>query len=114
MNDIAGRAEQIFIVGKGLSKEGTKLLGEQLAGMTIGDLEAMLETNKVDPFLVQQIVKDFIELAKAIVCSLYGNYIKVFVLTLNFQNLYILTLKVPITTAVDDIHKYFFIIFQRK
>ena len=25
-----------------------------------------------------------------------------------------LTLKVPIMTAADDIHKYFFIIFQRK
>ena len=25
-----------------------------------------------------------------------------------------LTLKVPITTAADDIHKYFFIVFQRK
>ena len=24
------------------------------------------------------------------------------------------TLKVPITTAADDIHKYFFIVFQRK
>ena len=26
----------------------------------------------------------------------------------------ILTLKAPITTAADDIHKYFFIVFQRK
>ena len=26
----------------------------------------------------------------------------------------LLTLKVPITTAVEDIHKYFFIVFQRK
>ena len=25
-----------------------------------------------------------------------------------------LTLKVPIMTAADDIHKYFFIVFQRK
>ena len=25
-----------------------------------------------------------------------------------------LTLKAPITTAADDIHKYFFIVFQRK
>ena len=25
-----------------------------------------------------------------------------------------LTFKVPITTAADDIHKYFFIVFQRK
>ena len=27
---------------------------------------------------------------------------------------YPLTLKAPITTAADDIHKYFFIVFQRK
>ena len=26
----------------------------------------------------------------------------------------LLTLKVPIMTAADDIHKYFFIVFQRK
>ena len=25
-----------------------------------------------------------------------------------------LTLKAPITTAADDIHKYFFVVFQRK
>ena len=25
-----------------------------------------------------------------------------------------LTLQAPITTAADDIHKYFFIVFQRK
>ena len=67
MKDIAGRAEQIFVVGKGLSKEGTKLLGEQLAAMSVGDLEAMLESNKADPFLVQQLVKDVMELARAIV-----------------------------------------------
>ena len=27
---------------------------------------------------------------------------------------FLLTLKAPITTAADDIHKYFFIVFQRK
>ena len=26
----------------------------------------------------------------------------------------VLTLKAPITTAADDIHKYFFIVYQRK
>ena len=26
----------------------------------------------------------------------------------------VLTIKVPITTAADDIHKYLFIVFQRK
>ena len=31
-----------------------------------------------------------------------------------FSDLALLTLKAPITTAADDIHKYFFIVFQRK
>ena len=29
-------------------------------------------------------------------------------------NIFHLTLKVPIMTAVDNIHKYFFIVFHRK
>ena len=31
-----------------------------------------------------------------------------------FSDLALLTLKVPITPAAEDIHKYFFIVFQRK
>ncbi|XP_053400990.1 uncharacterized protein LOC123541000 [Mercenaria mercenaria] len=65
-NDIVSRADQLFVVGKGLSKEGTKLLGAQLANMTIGDLEAMLEVNKVDPTMIGKLVHDFIDLAKAL------------------------------------------------
>ena len=30
------------------------------------------------------------------------------------QNIILLTLKAPITTAADNIHQYFFIVFQRK
>ena len=30
------------------------------------------------------------------------------------QSVHNLTLKAPITTVADDIHKYFFIVFQRK
>ena len=33
---------------------------------------------------------------------------------LKIENPNFLTLKAPITTAADDIHKYFFIVFQRK
>ena len=29
-------------------------------------------------------------------------------------SIYLLTFKVPITTAADNIHKYFFIFFQKK
>ena len=66
-NGLAKDADQLFIVGEGLSSEGTRLLGAQLANMTIGDLEALLHTNKVDPFLIKDIAQDFIELAKALV-----------------------------------------------
>ena len=84
VEDIAGRAEQIFVVGKGLSKAGAKILGEQLANMSIGDIEAMLETNKVDPFAIQKIIKEFIELARAIVCIL----VKVTVLSSYWKQFY--------------------------
>lgn len=67
VNDIVSRADQLFVVGKGLSKEGTKLLGAQLANMSIGDLEALLQKNKVDPFLISKIFHDFIDLAKTLV-----------------------------------------------
>ena len=32
----------------------------------------------------------------------------------HYLNEYCLILKAPITTAADDIHKYFFSVFQRK
>ena len=72
VNDVVSRADQLFVVGKGLSKEGAKLLGAQLANMTIGDIEAMLQTNKIDPFVIKDLVADFIDLAKALV-SRYNN-----------------------------------------
>lgn len=67
VNDLASRANQLFVVGKGLTQAGVNLLGAQLANMTIGDLEAMLHARKIDPFLIRQLVKDFIDLAKALV-----------------------------------------------
>ena len=35
-------------------------------------------------------------------------------LQLTIQNIVSLTLEAPITTSADDIHKYFFVVFQRK
>ena len=70
INDIAERANELFIAGEGLSQAGTELLGAQLANMTIGDIEAMLHANKVDPFLIRQLFLDFIELARALVSFL--------------------------------------------
>ncbi|KAK3612537.1 hypothetical protein CHS0354_024514 [Potamilus streckersoni] len=71
-NDIVGRANQLFIVGQGLTGAGVKLLGNQLANMTIGDLESMLEVNKIDPLKILQLGKDLRDLAKA----LYSEFIK--------------------------------------
>jgi hypothetical protein len=67
LNDIVQRADQLFVVGNGLSEQGTRLLGALLANMTIGDVEALLERNKVDPTQIRKIVEDFIDLAIALV-----------------------------------------------
>ena len=66
-SSIVSRTNQLFVVGKGLTQAGVNLLGAQLANMTIGDLEAMLHTRKIDPFLIRKLVKQFIDLAKALV-----------------------------------------------
>ncbi|WAR05125.1 hypothetical protein MAR_020494 [Mya arenaria] len=66
ISDTVNRANQLFVVGKGLSKLGTELLGTQLANMTIADIESLLHTKKVDPFKIRNVVKDFIDLAKAL------------------------------------------------
>ncbi|KAK3612527.1 hypothetical protein CHS0354_024500 [Potamilus streckersoni] len=71
-NDIVGRANQLFIVGQGLTGAGAKLLGNQLANMTIGELESMLEMNKIDPLKVIQLGKELRDLAKA----LYSEFIQ--------------------------------------
>ncbi|KAK3612515.1 hypothetical protein CHS0354_024486 [Potamilus streckersoni] len=70
VNDIIGRANQLFIVGQGFSGAGVRLLGNQLANMTIGDLESMLEMNKIDPLKVIQLGKDLRDLAKALFSEL--------------------------------------------
>lgn len=75
-NAIVNRADQLFVVGSGLTKEGSRMLGAQLANMTIGDLEAMLEVNKVDPTSISELVNDFIDLAKALVCTFLNYQLK--------------------------------------
>lgn len=67
VTDIVGRAKQAYVVGQGLSQEGAKLLGAKLANMTIGDLESMLDTKNIDPFLVVKLMNELKDLAKALV-----------------------------------------------
>lgn len=67
-SEIVGRVKQAFVVGNGLSKEGTRLLGKKLACMTIGDLESLLDLKNIDPVKVAELMKNIADLAKALVC----------------------------------------------
>jgi len=68
--DIVGRAEQTFVVGQGLSNAGVELLGQKLAGMTIGDIKAMLDLKNLDPVVVAELLVQIKDLAKALVSVL--------------------------------------------
>lgn len=61
------RKNQPFTVGKGLTNDGIKLLGNKLAAMTIADLESMLEMKNVDPLEVLKLTNEVRDLAKALV-----------------------------------------------
>ncbi|KAL5014713.1 hypothetical protein ScPMuIL_008983 [Solemya velum] len=67
---IAGRDKQIFVVGEGLTQAGGKLLGEKLADMTIGDLEAMLDMKNLDPELLIQFTLELRDLCRALYSEL--------------------------------------------
>lgn len=74
VSEIAGRVKQAFVVGNGLSKEGTRLLGKKLACMTIGDLESLLDLKNIDPVKVAELMKNIADLAKALVsfyCTIF-------------------------------------------
>ena len=68
--DIVGRANQTFVVGQGLSNAGVELLGQKLAGMTIGDIKAMLDLKNLDPVVVAELLVQIKDLAKALVSVL--------------------------------------------
>ena len=64
--EILGRVNQLFVPGQGLSPAGVKMLGAKLANMTIGDLEAMLDMQNLDPVLVVQLMKNLKDLLRAL------------------------------------------------
>ncbi|VDI79784.1 Hypothetical predicted protein [Mytilus galloprovincialis] len=64
--DIAGRANQVFIVGKGLSNAGVQMLGEKLAKMTIGEIKAMLDLRNLDPVVVIELFGQLKELSRSL------------------------------------------------
>jgi len=68
--DLVGRADQMFVVGQGLSNAGVKSLGQKLAGMTIGDIKSMLDLKNMDPVVVAELLVQIKDLAKALVSVL--------------------------------------------
>lgn len=69
--DIVGRAEQTFIVGKGLSNAGVELLGQKLANMTIADIKAMLDLKNLDPVVVAELMGQIKDLCKALLSEFF-------------------------------------------
>ena len=59
--------QRTFVVGKGLTNSGIKLLGNKLAAMTIADLESMLDMKNVDPLEIWKLTNELKDLAKALV-----------------------------------------------
>lgn len=67
VKDIAGHSKDLFTPGKGLNKAGVDLLGAQLAGMTIGEITAMIDSQNLDPVIVLQLLNDIKQLFVAVV-----------------------------------------------
>ena len=65
--DIQGRLEQAFIPGKGLTGKGAEALALKLANMTIGELQAYIMSEGVDPVLAIQLMKDMKDLLYSLV-----------------------------------------------
>lgn len=68
--DIAGRKDQAYVVGEGLSNVGVDMLGEKLAKMTIGEIKDMLDLRNLDPVIIVKLFGQLKDLAKALV-SIY-------------------------------------------
>lgn len=79
--DIAGRANQVFIVGKGLSNAGVQMLGEKLAKMTIGEIKAMLDLRNLDPVVVIELFGQLKELSRSLVCIVMNHLELIYFLT---------------------------------
>ncbi|XP_064646638.1 uncharacterized protein LOC135499666 isoform X2 [Lineus longissimus] len=66
VNSIAGRANELFTPGAGLTNAGVDLLGAQLASMTIGEIAAMIDMQNLDPVIVFKLLQDIRKLFEAI------------------------------------------------
>jgi hypothetical protein len=68
--DIVGRANQVFIVGQGLSNSGVEMLGKKLANMAIGDIQAMLDMKNLDPVVGVKLLGQLKDLSKGLVSNM--------------------------------------------
>jgi hypothetical protein len=68
--DIVGRANQVFIVGQGLSNSGVEMLGKKLANMAIGDIQAMLYMKNLDPVVGVKLLGQLKDLSKGLVSNM--------------------------------------------
>ncbi|KAL8609977.1 hypothetical protein ACOMHN_029470 [Nucella lapillus] len=69
VEEIKGRLEEAFTPGRGLTGKGAKALAFKMAGMTIGELQAYVMSEGVDPELAFQLMKDM----KDLLYSLYSD-----------------------------------------
>ncbi|XP_071798137.1 uncharacterized protein [Asterias amurensis] len=63
------------IIGGGMTLKGLDALGNRIANMTIGELEAMLDLQNIDPFTVVQLMKDL----RALYRTFVSEFINVFI-----------------------------------
>ncbi|ESO82597.1 hypothetical protein LOTGIDRAFT_236952 [Lottia gigantea] len=66
MSGVIDDVEQAFVVGKGLTGAGLKLLGAKLANMTIGEIMTLVDTKNIDPEKALELVKQIRNLASAL------------------------------------------------
>lgn len=67
VQDVAGSFGEMFVPGKGLTAAGANALGLKIANMTIGELQAYVMAEGVDPELAIQLMKDMKDLLYALV-----------------------------------------------
>ncbi|XP_041378093.1 uncharacterized protein LOC121390363 [Gigantopelta aegis] len=72
--EIAGRVHQTFIVGKGLTKAGMKLLSAKMADMTLGEISALLDMKNIDPELALKLAKNIKELIQSLTTELIKGF----------------------------------------
>jgi hypothetical protein len=59
--------QQSYNIGRGLSLNGTKLLADKLAGMSITDLRNLMDVKHMNTLTVKELLQDIRDLTKSLV-----------------------------------------------